>query len=207
MKIHLRLWMPRWISFALRIGAMLCVATLLPAYPQPIYTGELTGNVIDPLGKRIPGAKVDLTSRATGEKSFIATDATGEFRFPLLRPGLYALAVSAAGFEPTTQPTTVELGQSSNLAIQLSIQAKKEDVFVTSQAPLLQSNNANLATTFNQHELENLPDPGGDLTVFAFTAPGVTVSTAMGYGNFLCLWASRYLESVHAEWNGHYGPL
>jgi outer membrane receptor protein involved in Fe transport len=61
---------------------------------------------------------------------------------------------------------------------------KKEALFVSGQAPLLQSNNANLATTFNQQELENLPDPGNDITVFAFTAPGVTMSTTGYFGNF-----------------------
>jgi hypothetical protein len=172
MTMSLRGWMP-----------LLSVAAMLPA--QTIYTGELTGNVTDPSGKIIAAAMVDLTNGATGEKSSITTGGTGEFRFPLLRPGPYTLAVSAAGFETKTQRTTVELGQSSNLAIQLGIEAKKEDVLVTGEAPLLQSNNANLATTFNQQELEDLPNPGNDLTVYAFTAPGVTMNTAgFGNGNF-----------------------
>src|SRR5579864_3640619 len=174
MTMPLRGWMP-----------LRYLAAMLPVAAQTIYTGELTGNVTDPSGKIIAGAVVDLTSGATGEKSSITTGGAGEFRFPLLRPGPYTLAVSAAGFETKTQRTTVELGQSSNLAIQLGIEAKKEDVFVTGQAPLLQSNNANLATTFNQQELEDLPNPRNDLTVFAYTAPGVTLNTATwGHGNF-----------------------
>jgi hypothetical protein len=163
---------------------LLCVAMFRPAAAQTIYTGELTGNVTDPAGKAVAGSRIDLTSSATGDKSSVVAGADGEFRFPLLRPGVYSLAVSAPGFEIKRQQTTVELGQSSNLPIQLGIQAKHEYLFVTGQAPLLQTNNANLATTFNQQELETLPDPGNDLTVFAFTAPGVTMSTAMGWGNF-----------------------
>jgi hypothetical protein len=77
-----------------------------PAAAQTIYTGELTGNVTDPSGRIIAGAMV--------EKASIATGGTGEFRFPLLRPGPYTLAVSAAGFETKIQRTTVELGQSSD---------------------------------------------------------------------------------------------
>ena len=182
--LSLRPWILRWMSFSALIAPLLYVAAMLPVAAQTIYTGELTGSVTDPSGKIIAGAKVDLTSNASGEKSSIATGGTGEFRFPLVHPGPYTLAVSAAGFETKTQQTTVELGQSSNLAIQLGIGSKKEDVFVTGQAPLLQSNNANLATTFNQQELEDLPNPGNDLTVFAYTAPGVTVNTAGNNGNF-----------------------
>ena len=40
---------------------------------------------------------------------------------------------------------------------------------------------AALATTFNTSQLENLPAPGNDMTSYAFTAPGVTVSTGSGY--------------------------
>src|SRR5512137_1923612 len=105
MTMPLRGWMP-----------LLCAAAMLPAAAQTIYTGELTGNVTDPSGKIVAGAKVDLTSGATVEKASIATRGTGEFRFPLLRPGPYTLAVSAAGFETKTPRTTVELRQSSNLA-------------------------------------------------------------------------------------------
>jgi hypothetical protein len=86
---------------------LLCVAAIIPGSAQTIYTGEVTGRVIDPAGKIIAGAKIDLTSGATGEKSSIATGETGEFRFPLLRPGAYTLAVSAAGFE--TKPSRPRL--------------------------------------------------------------------------------------------------
>src|ERR1039458_8476334 len=41
-----------------------------------------------------------------------------------------------------------------------------------------------MATTFNSEQLGNLPAPGNDMTAYALTAPGVTVSTGGGYGNF-----------------------
>src|SRR5271157_1234042 len=41
-----------------------------------------------------------------------------------------------------------------------------------------------MATTFDPSQLENLPAPGNDMTAYALTAPGVTVSTGGGYGNF-----------------------
>ena len=173
------------MTMSLRHWVLLaCVAAMSPAVAQTIYTGELTGSVTDPSGKTIAGAKVDLTRGATGETSSITTNGSGEFRFPLLRPGIYTVTESSAGFETKTQQIAVELGQSSNLEIQLGIEAKKENLLVTAEAPLLEGNNASLATTFNQTEVENLPNPGNDLTVFAFTAPGVTMSTAGGYGNF-----------------------
>jgi hypothetical protein len=166
------------------VVAALGIALVAPALAQTIFTGELTGIVLDPSEAVIASANVELSSGDTGQKFSTKSDATGEFRFPLLRPGNYRLTVTISGFEPKIQPATVALGQSSNFRIQLGIQAGRETVPVSDEAPLLQSNDANLATTLNQRQIENLPIPGNDLTVFAFTAPGVTLNSASGTGNF-----------------------
>ncbi|HTA43429.1 MAG TPA: TonB-dependent receptor [Bryobacteraceae bacterium] len=162
--------------------AALAFAAKSPA--QTLSTGELTVTVTDPSGGAITTATTALTSQATGQQISMPSSSTGEFRFSLLPPGAYTLKVSASGFETWNQQTTVELGQSSDLKVQLGVQAQKGQILVTGEAPLLQANNANLATTFDQQEIQNLPDPGNDMTVFAFTAPGVTMNTAIGSGNF-----------------------
>ncbi len=51
-------------------------------------------------------------------------------------------------------------------------------------APLLQIENGDTQTSYSQTQLANLPAPGGDITSFAYTAPGVMVSNGAGYGNF-----------------------
>jgi len=49
----------------------------------------------------------------------------------------------------------------------------------------LQIANADVATTFNTAMVENLPNPGGDITYLAQTAPGVVMNAQAGYGNFV----------------------
>ena len=44
--------------------------------------------------------------------------------------------------------------------------------------------NGDTQTSYSQTQLANLPAPGGDITSFAYTAPGVMVSNGAGYGNF-----------------------
>ncbi|MBV9508133.1 MAG: carboxypeptidase regulatory-like domain-containing protein [Acidobacteriia bacterium] len=68
--------------------------------------------------------------------------------------------------------------------MQLGIQAQAQTVNVTEEAGLIQTENANLATTFDTNELQNVPVGGNDMSAYAFTAPGVTVGTGQGYGNF-----------------------
>lgn len=162
--------------------AMLAISTLLTA--QSVVTGELAGTVTDPTGATIANSRITLKNEATGETQTATTNDTGEFRFSLLRPGPYTLTAAAQGFQDTSQKATVSLGQVVSVKFQLGIQSQAQVVNVTEQPNLAQTENANLATTYNTLQLENLPAPGNDMTAFAFTTPGVTISTGAGYGNF-----------------------
>ncbi|MGB6826525.1 MAG: TonB-dependent receptor, partial [Terracidiphilus sp.] len=64
--------------------------------------------------------------------------------------------------------------------------ANKETVTVSANnTQLIQTQDASLTTTFTSQQFENLPNPGGDITTFAFTVPGVVVNTSTGgNGNF-----------------------
>lgn len=160
------------------------VACSTTSIAQSIVSGELSGVVSDPTAATVASAKVTLSNQATGETQTVTSNATGEYHFSQLRPGTYTLSVSSPGFQDANQKVTVNLGQVTRANVQLGIQAQTQVVNVNEQAPLVQSDNANLATTFSTSQLENLPAPGNDMTAYAFTAPGVTVSTGAGYGNF-----------------------
>jgi Carboxypeptidase regulatory-like domain len=163
---------------------LILLAMALVANAQTIVTGDVSGLVTDPTGAVVANAKATLTGDATGETKTAMSNSTGEFRFPMLRPGPYTLNVSAPGFQDTAQKVTASLGQVTSLKIQLGLQSQTQTVTVNEQAPLIQSDNANMATTYNELQLANLPAPGNDMTSYAFTTPGVTVSTGGGYGNF-----------------------
>ncbi len=154
------------------------------AFAQSITTGDIAGTVTDPSNAVLASAKIALKNDATGEKNAATTNSAGQFRFSLLRPGAYTLTVSASGFADYTATVKVGLGQVVPVPVTMSIQAQTQSVSVSSEATLINNENANLATTFSLKQLENLPSPGNDMTAFAYTAPGVTVSSGGGYGNF-----------------------
>jgi hypothetical protein len=160
------------------------LAACLNSFAQTTVTGELVGAVTDPSGAIVASCTVALKSDATGETQTSATSSAGEFHFSLLRPGVYTVTVTAQGFERTMQKVTIGLGQVANLKFRLGIAEQNQAVTVEEQASMMQTDNANMATTFDSSQLANLPAPGNDITAYAFTAPGVTVSTGGGYGNF-----------------------
>jgi hypothetical protein len=55
---------------------------------------------------------------------------------------------------------------------------------VTSDAPLLQTQNADVSTSFSETQISQTPNPGNDLSYIAQAAPGVVQNTQGGNGNF-----------------------
>jgi hypothetical protein len=172
------------------VVVVLLAAILVSASPtllaQTIVTGEIRGTVTDPTGAVIADAKITLTNLATNQPQEISTTSDGLYQFSLLKPGNYSILVEKEGFAKVTQPVTVLLGQSVTANVQMQTGSVSTSIQVEAAPPLLQTENANLTTVFEQKEISQLPNPGNDITYTAQTAPGVLMnnSTLGGYGNF-----------------------
>ncbi len=152
---------------------------------QTQTTGEITGVVTDPSGAAVPNAKVVLKDKSKGSTQSAETNKDGVFRFHLLLPSNYTITVNFSGFQETARAVDVALGQVTNGDIQLTIGTASQTVTVAAGSePLIQTENGNVATTFNQQQLSETPNPGNDLTAFVQTAPGVVMNTTGGLGNF-----------------------
>ena len=161
------------------------MACLLPAeaLAQGETTSAIVGQVRDATNAAVPGATVTITNRETGLKRSAKTDDAGRFNFPQLKPGAYSVRVEAPGFEPQQNDNVVSgLGQKQTVDFTLKVAQSNETVEVSSEAPLINPENANTSTTLNAPALEDLPNPGGDLTYPLQFAPGALINTA-GSGN------------------------
>ena len=154
------------------------------AWAQSVVSGEIGGTVTDPAGAVVLNATVNLSSLETGFSESTTTGSTGTFRFALLKPGSYTLSVSVAGFRTVKLTAIASLGQVTSVPVKLEVGAQTTSIEVTAESPLLHTENANNATTIDTKVLENLPSPGQDITNYVLQAPGVTLSTGGGYGNF-----------------------
>ena len=158
-------------------------ALRLPAQTQT--TGEITGVVIDPSGGVIANAKVALKDNSKGSTQSAETNKEGVYHFQLLNPSNYTITVSFPGFQEAATVVDVALGQVTSADIHLTIGSATQTVTVAGESePLIQTENGNVATTFSQQQLAEVPNPGNDLTAFIQSAPGVVMNTAGGLGNF-----------------------
>jgi Carboxypeptidase regulatory-like domain/TonB-dependent Receptor Plug Domain/TonB dependent receptor len=176
------------VLFAVVILALATAMSLLtlPAFAQSVTTGDIAGTVQDPSGAVVPNATVMLKNDATGVTITTKSNNSGVYRFTLLQPGRYTVSVSQQGFGTTNQAVQVGVGQVTSANLQLQVGQTSQTVEVTAAAPLLQTETGNISTTFNTQQIENVPNPGNDLTFVAQTAPGVTINSSSGggYGNF-----------------------
>jgi hypothetical protein len=164
---------------------LLIAAVMAPSLmAQSLVSGDLAGTVTDPSGAVVSGATVTLKSVATGATQTATTNSNGAYRFSLLPPGSYSVNVSAQGFSKADTTVSVSVGQATIGDIAMQVGTASQTVEVTSAAPLVQADNADLSTNFNQTMIANQPNGGNDITYVAQSAPGVTMNTGQGYGNF-----------------------
>jgi len=167
-------------SLLLVSAALFCPAKALP---QGETTSAIVGQVSDATKAPIPGATITITNREIGLQRIAKTDNEGRFTFPQLKPGTYSVKVQAEGFDPQQNDNVFSsLGQKQTVNFTLKVAESKQTVEVSGEPSLINPENANTATNLNAQALENLPNPGGDLTYPLQFAAGALVNTA-GSGN------------------------
>ena len=177
--------MARAANFAF---VVLTVACLHPvkALAQGETTSAIVGQVRDTTNAVVPGATVTITNHETGLKRSARTDDAGRFNFPQLKPGTYSVRAEAQGFDPGQNDNVISgLGQRQSVEFMLKVARSNEAVEVSSEAPIINPENANTSTTLTAPALEDLPNPGGDLTYPLQFAPGALINTAGSSNDFV----------------------
>lgn len=151
--------------------AMILCCRLLLA--QDGSTGAVSGVVLDPAGARASGAAIKITQTETGTERGALTDADGRFEFQLLTPDSYTLTVSYRQFAPY-QPSNVQVDIGSNQRIEIRLEARKETVTVSSQAPMVATQPSGVASVIDESAIQNLPLNGRRFSDLALLSPGVT---------------------------------
>jgi hypothetical protein len=172
----------RFALFVLGVSCLLSAEALA----QGETTSAIVGEVRDATNAVVPGATVTIANRETGLRRGAKTDDAGRFNFPQLKPGTYSVKVEAQGFEPQLNDNVASsLGRKQTVDFTLKVARSNETVEVSSEAPLINPADANTSTTLNAPALEDLPNPGGDLTYPLQFAPGALINTAGSSNDFV----------------------
>jgi hypothetical protein len=157
----------------------MCAFLVMLAAPHALaqqFTGGVRGAVRDANGV-IPGVSVSLTNEATNISRDVVTNDVGQYNFPAVPPGTYALKAQIAGYK-TYESKGLNVGtqQFITLDITLGVGAIEESITVTGQSPIIDTSNASTGGVLDRQALEALPAPGRNAFLIGITIP--TVVTA-----------------------------
>ncbi|HEV2246721.1 MAG TPA: TonB-dependent receptor [Terriglobia bacterium] len=153
-------------------------AWLTPSFLSAQSTALLTGTVVDPSGAAIPGAQVVCRNTETGLNDTTTTNADGLFRFPDLSIGSYELTVTDAGFsELVRKGITLFTGHSVDLKLALAVGTTRQEIQVTSAAPVVQPTSSVVQTTIASRDMRELPLNGRNPLELVTLTPGTKLTS------------------------------
>jgi hypothetical protein len=160
-------------KFSLLTLSLLLCLVLLPVnvFGQAVY-GSVFGAVTDQSGAAVPGAKVTITNAGTNVSETAETNSSGNFNQTRLIPGTYRVRVEAANFKATVVDVVVSIDRATETNISLQPGAVTEEVTITAEAPLLKTDRADVATTFESRQVTDLPILDRNFTKFILLTPG-----------------------------------
>lgn len=149
--------------------------TTQAAFAQAV-NATLLGSVADSSGASIAGAKVTATETNTGVVHTAKTNESGNYTFPDLRPGTYAVLGEHPGFKKENRKgVTLDVNSSQRVDLTLTPGEITETIEVSGAVPQLQTERADTGRVMEAVLLENLPmGVNGNFQTLLDLVPGTT---------------------------------
>lgn len=167
--------------------ALCAIAVASPAYAQgggASVTGTIQGRAADAQGGVLPGVTVTISSPSLiGGAQTQVTNEQGNYRFPAVAPGTYAVEFELPGFNRLRREgIQIFLGFTANVNVELTVATLQETVTVTGESPIIDTSSTRVQQNFKLEELNSLPNARDMWSLLAVT-PGVGMSRIDVGGN------------------------
>ena len=154
---------------------ILCASTVAIAQ-SPDAT--ISGLVLDPSGKVIIDAGIEILNESTGVIYSGKTNGAGIYTVSILPPGQYRIQVSKIGFKSLIKPGIVLNVQSAMvLNFTLPLGATSETVTVDAGASQINTTDASVSTVIDRQFVSNIPLNGRSFQDLISMTPGVTTQS------------------------------
>jgi hypothetical protein len=130
------------------------LAVFLPAAAMLLAqseTASLSGIVTDPTEAVVPNVSVTATHEGTNQASSAATNPSGRYAIPVLRPCIYRVTAELKGFQRSVVAGVIlQVNQQARLDIVLKVGEVAEQVSVTAEAALLETESSGRGAVIDQ---------------------------------------------------------
>src|ERR1700743_3223511 len=141
------------------------------SYAQSTNAGDIRGSVTDPSGALVPGVTLAVLNVDTGVSKEFSTNRDGLYDTSSIVTGRYQITFTKDGFEQLVRgPVTVQVGF-TGVNAQLRVGSTSQQVVVTSNVPLLNTESGVQQTTLEARSMAQLPNVGTDWPNFTIPLP------------------------------------
>lgn len=176
--------MKRWTTGLLTLLVTLAISA--PAFAQgggASSTGTIQGRVSDAQGAVLPGVTVTATGPALITPQTTVTSETGNYRFPAVPPGTYAVSYQLAGFNTLKRDgIAIGLGFTAQVNVELALATLQETVTVSGASPVIDTSTTRVQQNFKMEQLQSIPN-GRDMWALLAVTPSVQMSRIDVGGN------------------------
>jgi Carboxypeptidase regulatory-like domain len=146
----------------------------IPALAQ-VPTGSIRGVVKDSSGAIVPSANVTIRNEDTAQTRAIVSGEDGEYLAPALPVGHYDVTATHAGFKTLArQGLTLNVGDNLLVDFTMEVGTTQQEVTVTGEAPLVNTENSTLGGLVNEQQIVDLPLNGRNYMDLSLMQPGIT---------------------------------
>jgi hypothetical protein len=151
---------------------LLCGLVFSEAAAQT-FTGTFVGTVNDATGAALAGAAVTVTNLETSLTRTVSTDTGGNYVATLLPPGDYKIVVELKGFKRAVrEKVSLLVNQEQRLDFTLAVGDVSEQILVTEEGPLVQTESATVGTVVEKRQVTELPLNGRNFLQLNLLVPG-----------------------------------
>jgi Carboxypeptidase regulatory-like domain len=155
------------------------IAVLVPQQALSQWElATLTGVVMDASGGVLTNVEVTVTNTGTNLSKSVTTNESGRYLLPGLKPGVYSVSALLAGFKKyVNSAVTLQVNQTARLDITLDVGEISQEVTVSAEAPLLETETSSRGAVIDGRKIVELPLNGRDYNQLALLSPGVLNTT------------------------------
>ena len=171
------------VLFVLAVVPTLLFLVTLPLLAQ-LPTATMLGTVKDASGASVPGATVTIQDTDTGLTRTVMTGSDGAYNAPELATGHYQVQATHSGFKTETRSgITLEVTQQAVINFTLEVGTTEQQVVVTGEAPIVNTQDATLGGLVNETSIKDLPLNGRNYIDLSLLQAGVTKDKNIGDSN------------------------
>ena len=125
---------------------VVCLFASVTMASTQVPTGVVDGQAVDPDGRPLPGASVEITGPSLMGSRIAFTGATGSFRFPAVPRGEeYVLTFSLSGFKTIVRrDIIVRLNMTTTIDVSMDLTGVEETITVTGESPVIDVRSTNV---------------------------------------------------------------